>query len=90
MIDLGLNKKLAMTDKYKLPEPTYFTWTQQYYTEAQMQQAFQAGIEAARGDLTIAYMSGYHKGRDSMKAEAVKVCNSNKDFAAAEAIRRLK
>jgi hypothetical protein len=68
-----------MTD-YKLPEPEYLGWDYERllvkpikgYTEAQMQQAYQAGVEAARDDLTIAYMSGYHKGRDSMKVEAVK------------------
>ena len=48
------------------------------------QAAYQAGIEAAREDLTIAYMSGYHKDRDSMRADAVKVCEKWHDSLASE------
>ena len=47
-----------------------------YYTADQMQAAYQAGQADAREDLTIAYMAGYSKGRDSMKAECVKVCET--------------
>lgn len=67
-----------MTD-YKLPEPTpcgYISKTEFFYTEAQMQQAYQAG-------------------RDSMMAEAVKVCeyyaeNSNAAKSITKSIRELK
>ena len=95
-----------MTD-YKLPEPAgkiaYQTrpyepeWisSADAYEAAQMQQAYQAGVEAAKEDLTIAYMSGYHKGRDSMKAEAAKVCeyyaeNSNVAKSITKSIKELK
>ena len=33
-----------------------------------LRQAYQAGQADAREDITIAYMAGYSKGRDSMKA----------------------
>ena len=90
MTDLG-NKKLAMTD-YKLPDPEGIVWNDASgsyvctsdFRADQMQQAYQAGAEAAREDITIAYMSGYHKGRDSMKAEAVKVCEKWHDSLASE------
>ena len=50
------------------------------YTADRMQAAYQAGEATAREDLTIAYMSGYHKGRDSMKAECVKVCEEQYEY----------
>lgn len=60
---------------YQLPEPSPCGY-KFFYTEAQMHAAYQAGQADAREDLTIAYMAGYSKGRDSMKAECVKVCES--------------
>ena len=45
-----------------------------HHISEEKQDAFQAGIEAARGDLDIAYITGYHKGRALMKAEAVGKC----------------
>ena len=45
-------------------------------TPDQMQAAYQAGQADAREDLTIAYMAGYSKGRDSMKAECVKAVHN--------------
>ena len=46
------------------------------YTADQMQAAYQAGEATAREDLTIAYMSGYHKGRDAAKAECQQECSA--------------
>lgn len=61
---------------YQLPEPAIEHQRNGkvtvYYTKRQMQAAYQAGQADAREDLTIAYMTGYSKGRDSMKADAVK------------------
>ena len=60
---------------YELPEPPELKFTLQY-NEALIteygQACYQAGQADAREDLTIAYMAGYSKGRDSMKAECVK------------------
>ena len=50
------------------------------YTADQMQAAYQAGEATAREDLTIAYMSGYHKGREAMKAECVKAVDEQDDL----------
>ena len=74
---------------YQLPEPEVIGvagWCDDGigYTADQMQAAYQAGEATAREDLTIAYMSGYHKGRDSMKAECVKVCEKWHDSLASE------
>lgn len=44
------------------------------------QAAYQAGQADAREDLTIAYMTGYSKGRDAMKAECVKVCEEQYEY----------
>ena len=82
---------------YQLPEPEYLGWDYECllvkpirgYTADQMQAAWQAGQADAREDLTIAYMAGYSKGRDSMKAECVKaecvkVCEKWHDSLASE------
>lgn len=64
---------------YQLPEPAIEHQRNGkvtvYYTKRQMQAAWQAGRDA-REDLTIAYMAGYSKGRDSMKAECVKAVHN--------------
>ena len=68
---------------YELPEPPELKFTLQY-NEAVIteygQACYQAGQADAREDLTIAYMAGYSKGRDSMKAECVKVCEEQYEY----------
>ena len=70
-----------MSIDYQLPEPavkpSFVAGTEtdyELFIADQMQAAYQAGHADARENLTIAYMAGYSKGRDSMKAECVKVC----------------
>jgi hypothetical protein len=41
------------------------------------QQAYQAGAAAEAKSLTLAYENGYHKGRDAMRQEAMKVCEEH-------------
>ena len=75
---------------YQLPEPSPCGY-KFFYTEAQMHAAYQAGQADAREDLTIAYMTGYSKGRDSMKAECVKACeNEAEGYSLAKLIKELK
>ena len=77
-----------MSIDYQLPEPEYLGWDYERllvkpirgYTADQMQAAYQAGQADAREDLTIAYMVGYSKGRDSMKVECVKVCEEQYEY----------
>ena len=73
---------------YQLPEPEVIGvagWCDDGigYTADQMQAAYQAGEDRLRALLTSqsrAYDSGYQAGRDSMKAECVKVCEEQYEY----------
>ena len=71
---------------YQLPEPPELKFTLQY-NEALIteygQACYQAGEDRLRALLTSqsrAYDSGYQAGRDSMKAECVKVCEEQYEY----------
>ena len=79
---------------YQLPEPPELKFTLQY-NEALIteygQACYQAGEDRLRALLTSqsrAYDSGYQAGRDSMKAEAVKVCEGMKTVSGEDDVER--